>query len=354
METSLNLIIGTFRPVLRTALSFLVLIVGITVAPQLSYAAPAALVAPGDRAVIVNTDGDPIRIREGAGTEYKQIGQMHEGETLLILAGPSKDSSGRPWYMVEAQSVNGWMLAEFLAPSGRSASEPQPSKAQPPKLSGNARVANTNGDPLRMRSAPSRGGAVVAMVPPGTTVIVRDGPATDAEGISWYQISAFGSTGYAMAQYLVQADQPAQTGAATDAGSSTGEAPAETASSGKDALIVSNALKYVGYPYRFGGASPSGFDCSGFIYYALKQSGVPVGRDMYSQLNSGPRVGSKELRPGDLVFFANTYKRGLSHAGIYIGNGKFVHAENEGTDVSVSSLWSSYYASRYYAAVRPY
>jgi cell wall-associated NlpC family hydrolase len=116
--------------------------------------------------------------------------------------------------------------------------------------------------------------------------------------------------------------------------------------------IVSVAVRYVGYRYRFGGASPSGFDCSGFVYYVLNRAGVPVGRNMYAQLNSGSRVSTSKLQPGDLVFFSGTYKRGLSHAGIYIGNGKFVNAANESTGVTVSNLWSNYWASHFTAAVR--
>jgi cell wall-associated NlpC family hydrolase len=117
--------------------------------------------------------------------------------------------------------------------------------------------------------------------------------------------------------------------------------------------IVATAQRYVGYRYRFGGTSPAGFDCTGFVYYVLNKAGVPVGRNMYSQYNSGPRVSTANMQPGDLVFFSNTYKRGLSHAGIYIGNGKFINAANESTGVTVSNLWSSYWASHFTAAVRP-
>jgi cell wall-associated NlpC family hydrolase len=89
------------------------------------------------------------------------------------------------------------------------------------------------------------------------------------------------------------------------------------------------------------------------VYYVLNKSGVKMSRKMGGQLASGPRISTKELQPGDLVFFSNTYKRGLSHAGIYIGGGKFVHAENERTGVKVSELWSAYWGSHFTAAVRP-
>lgn len=116
--------------------------------------------------------------------------------------------------------------------------------------------------------------------------------------------------------------------------------------------IVSIAMRYVGYRYRFGGTTPAGFDCSGFVYYVVNKAGRNISRDMYAQLGSGTRVSSSNLQPGDLLFFSGTYKGGLSHAGIYIGNGKFVHAENESTGVTVSELWSAYWAAHYTAAVR--
>lgn len=117
--------------------------------------------------------------------------------------------------------------------------------------------------------------------------------------------------------------------------------------------IVSLALKYVGAAYSMGGVGPRAFDCSGFVYYVLNHSGVSMSRDMYAQWSSGPHISSSDLQPGDLLFFSNTYKRGLSHVAIYIGNGKMVHAENYGTGVTVGNLWDSYYKAHYTGAVRP-
>jgi cell wall-associated NlpC family hydrolase len=122
----------------------------------------------------------------------------------------------------------------------------------------------------------------------------------------------------------------------------------------KSAGIVANALKYKGYRYRYGGSSPaSGFDCTGFVYYVYKSAGYAIPRDMYSMYNSGARVSTKNLQPGDIIFFSGTYKRGLSHAAIYIGNGRIIHAANESTGVLVSDLWSPYWAAHYTGAVRP-
>ena len=119
--------------------------------------------------------------------------------------------------------------------------------------------------------------------------------------------------------------------------------------------VVSTAMKYRGYRYAWGGTSPqTGFDCSGFVMYVLRQAGAPVPRDLWGQLNSGARVSRSALQPGDLVFFQNTYRPGLSHDGIYVGGGQFIHAASENTGVITSRLDNPYWSARYFAATRPY
>jgi cell wall-associated NlpC family hydrolase len=80
--------------------------------------------------------------------------------------------------------------------------------------------------------------------------------------------------------------------------------------------------------------------------------GQDIGRGLWTQIVVGTPVSYGSLRPGDLVFFQNTYTWGLSHVGIYIGNNNFIHAENEDTGVRISSITSTYYSTRYYGAVR--
>ena len=98
-------------------------------------------------------------------------------------------------------------------------------------------------------------------------------------------------------------------------------------------------MQYVGYPYAYAGEGPYAFDCSGFTKFVIQNTlGMDITHDMFTQIGMGQSVGMDELQPGDLVFFANTFRPGLSHAGIYIGGGQFVHAENESTGVTVSDL----------------
>jgi peptidoglycan endopeptidase LytF/peptidoglycan endopeptidase LytE len=113
---------------------------------------------------------------------------------------------------------------------------------------------------------------------------------------------------------------------------------------------VAIALQYTGAPYQFGGSSPAGFDCSGFVSFVLSRAGKSIPRDIFGQYDAGSHPTS--LQPGDLVFFQNTYEYGLSHAGIYVGDGQFIHAIDESRGVGLSSLNDSYWSSKWYGATR--
>ena len=113
------------------------------------------------------------------------------------------------------------------------------------------------------------------------------------------------------------------------------------------------AQKYEGAKYTWGGASPKGFDCSGFTWYVYqKATGMDITRGVEEQWQFGQSIGHGEWQAGDIVFFENTFKRGLSHVGIYINGNKFIHAENEQTGVIISTLDSDYYSDHYAGARR--
>jgi cell wall-associated NlpC family hydrolase len=128
------------------------------------------------------------------------------------------------------------------------------------------------------------------------------------------------------------------------------DAPTPPADPGLD--LATFAEQYVGSPYRWGGASPAGFDCTGFVMWVYSQFGVALPHNEAGQLASGDRVSADELQPGDVLVFANTYRAGLSHTGIYVGNGEFVHAADERHGVTVSALWDSYWGPRLVGATR--
>ena len=126
------------------------------------------------------------------------------------------------------------------------------------------------------------------------------------------------------------------------------------------AAIVQTAMQYIGYPYTATGNSPStGFSCIGFVSYVYRQNGIPLPGDLGGALNFAPEVPFSSLMPGDILYFANTVWNGLSHAAIYIGGGKFVHAEWYGYGVRVSSFTGdardgNYWTRHYLTANRPW
>ena len=116
--------------------------------------------------------------------------------------------------------------------------------------------------------------------------------------------------------------------------------------------VVQAARSFRGTRYVFGGTSRSGFDCSGFVRYILSSRGVDLPRTAEEQFYHGTAVTRAELEPGDLVFFKNTYRHGISHVGIYVGNGNFVHAANSHKGVREDSLDEAYYQNHYAGARR--
>ena len=114
--------------------------------------------------------------------------------------------------------------------------------------------------------------------------------------------------------------------------------------------IVQTSMEYIGVPYVFGGTTPSGFDCSGYVRYVFANAGIYLPRMADEQYEMGMPVSTDELVAGDLVFFT-TYTYGASHVGIYLGEGNFINASSS-RGVSIDSLYSSYWGSCYIGARR--
>lgn len=123
-------------------------------------------------------------------------------------------------------------------------------------------------------------------------------------------------------------------------------APPSVAPPSRYGGVVGIAMRYLGTPYVWGGASPAGFDCSGFVMYVYAQVGVSLPHSSYAQYGYGSAVSRGDLQPGDLVFFD-----GLGHEGIYVGGGSFIHSPHTGDVVKISSM-TGWYASTFVGARR--
>jgi len=118
--------------------------------------------------------------------------------------------------------------------------------------------------------------------------------------------------------------------------------------------ILLNAKKYLGGKYVWGGTNPKGFDCSGYTQYIYEKEGVSIPRTAYEQSKVGKEVSRYNLKKGDLLFFLTDKKRGIpvTHVGMYIGNGKFIHAASKRQGIIITSLEKSRYSSLFVKATR--
>jgi len=218
--------------------------------------------------------------------------------------------------------------------------------------------AEINKDRINIRSAPSTNAQRITIVDRWTKVQVlgrqgdwsrirlRDGR------IGWVFSQYLSSTKPPQTKQLANTSTQKRTSSSKPASKRTPSPRADTlASTGKTHSAVRHALSYLGTRYRYGGSSSRGFDCSGFTAYIYRRHGINLPHNSSAQYRVGKPVSRSELRPGDLVFFRTRGSR-VSHVGIYIGNGKFVHASSARGRVRIDTLDSGYYKQRYVGARR--
>lgn len=197
---------------------------------------------------------------------------------------------------------------------------------------------------LNLRSGPSTTHSVI--------VTLENGYGLTIIGTSngWYNVKTpAGTLGWVHSSYVKLTNTVASRGAATRAQSKT--------SSELSNEIVSYAKKFLGVKYVWGGSSPSGFDCSGFVKYVYDHFGISIDRTASSQAKQGTAVNKADLRAGDLVFFdTNGGHNKVNHVGIYIGDGKFIQSSSASSahKVVISGLESGFYAKSYMTARRFY
>ena len=267
--------------------------------------AVSALAAEGDIAVGAGaTTGSSLRMRAEASTSSSIITTLDKNVAVAVL-----DDTLDGWYKVSFDGNSGYVSADFLQIDQDNIFQS---------------YGRANADGVNVRSSASTDGEVLASVNSGTIVTVTglvDG---------WYSVTCqYGTEGYIRSDFV--------------------DLTASSISS-SNSSIISFAKQYLGTRYSYGGASPSGFDCSGFTMYVYKQFGYSLPHTATGQWQSG--IGTKvysigALQAGDLVFFNDPSRnagKACSHAGIYIGGGQFIHSSSyKSNGVIISDLTSGYY-----------
>lgn len=255
--------------------------------------------------------GSGVRMRSEPTTSSSVVTTMDKGTAVALLDAESEDG----WYHIAFAGKTGYVSADYLI------------KDQDGKFT---TYGCLNADSVRIRSAASTESEAVNTLSEGTTFTVNG--ITDG----WYQVTCkYGTQGYIRSDFVDLIPSLDYNSVSAD---STG--------------IVATAKKYMGTRYVYGGASPSGFDCSGFTMYVYSKYGVSLPHTATGQWQSGK--GTKiysvsSMQPGDLVFFCDPSRslgKACSHTGIYIGNSQFIHASSSRSGgVIISTLSSGYYAT---------
>ena len=301
---------------------------------------------PTGSVTVANTGGQGLNCRTGAGTSHSIITTLALGQSVQ-----SRSGSTNGWTAVICGGTNGFISSEFVSggSAGTTPSEPTPPPSTPSGMtSGDHGKVTSN---LNLRYSASLSSSISTTVASGNVVLI-----TGALSNDFYPVDYDGLTGFMHKDYLVKTSEALS----KRGGSGTPSNPAPTTpptnpgtSSPTGNAMVNYAMRYLGYPYVWATRGPASFDCSGFTYWVtLNVTGKNIGGGTWTQVSAGTPVSRANLQAGDLVFFQNTYTAGLSHVGLYIGNGQFIHAQNEATGVVISDLDSSYYGPRWYGAVR--
>lgn len=264
-----------------------------------------AMAAEEDMAVAVGaTTGSSLRMRAEASTSASIVTTLDKGVAMAIL-----DDTLDGWYKVAFNGNTGFVSADYMVIDQDNVFES---------------YGRVNADGVNVRADANTDSEILASVDAGTIVTVNglvDG---------WYDVTCkYGTEGFIRSDFL---DLTTSNSSSSTSG------------------IVEAAKQYLGTRYAYGGASPSGFDCSGFTMYIYQQYGYSLPHTATGQWQSG--IGTKvwgidALQPGDLVFFNDPSRnagKACSHAGIYVGGGQFVHSSSSRSNgVIISDLTSGYY-----------
>ncbi len=259
--------------------------------------------------------GTSVNVRKDPNTSASVITKL-SNERVAVL----DKSSG--WYKISFEGKTGWVSNDYI------------------KVLTTKGSINANG--VNFRESASTDSKVISSLKKGTSIQILD---TLTE---WHKIKVGSKVGYVSKKFVSSAANSTKTSRSTEA--------ATFVDDGDDSQIgrvIAYAKQFIGVRYVYGGKSPSGFDCSGFVGYVFKKFGVSLNSSASSMYSNGVRVSKTTLRAGDLLFFDASSRKSagaIDHVGIYLGNNQFIHASTSKGKVLIQSL--SEYRGTYIGAKR--
>lgn len=302
---------------------------------------------------VVNKETSAYLLPNFTSTKIEKVNKDQEIKLITTMAN---------WAKIEINQKEAWIPKTFLMkevsvettkpteqqPEETTETQPetQPETQQPEQTTqpavNKAGYISSNAS-AHFRSGPSTSSQSLGKLPKNTKITIT------GEENGWYKVSYNGKEGYISKSLVTEGEPPATTSSRSQEEPRSATTTTAQASSNN---VVQVAESYAGSRYVSGGSSPSGFDCSGFTQYVYGKCGVTLSRTSYTQATQGTAVNKSELQPGDLLLFHYYGSSSIGHVGIYVGNGKFIHAANSNRGVVYDSIESGYYADNYAGARR--
>ena len=267
-----------------------------------------------------------LNLRKGPSTSYAVIKTLSKGTEVTVI------SSSDGWSKVNAGGVSGYVSSSYL-----SSTKPSTGSSSSDESTSNSTSTMYTTERLNLRKGAGTSYSVITTLDKGIAVTVH------SSSNGWSKVSVNGMTGYVSSSYL-SSTKPSNSSSSTDSSTSS-----------KVDKVLNFASQQLGKPYVWGAQGPNSFDCSGLTYYVYKNAaGITLPRTSVEQSKYGTTVSKSNLKAGDLIFFDTSGPNdgGVSHVGIYVGNGQMIHASSSQKKIVKVSVETSYWNNAFVRAKR--